>query len=463
MQEQKIEQDSYEKKYIQMTQSKLSKLIPKMAVPTIIAMLVTSIYNLADTYFVSQIGQAASGAVSIIFSLMTVIQTVGFLLAMGSGLTISRALGAKKNKYAEKVFSTGFFWALYIGIAIMVLGLLFIEPLIYLLGATETIAPLAKQYAIYILLSAPFMTTSFVMNNGLRSQGNAFYSMLGLAAGGILNMIIDPILIFGFNMGITGAGISTAISQLISFMILLYQCNRRSNTMSISFKKFTWKISILKTIVIAGLPNFYRQGLGTVAGILVNIVARPYGDAAIAAIGIVNRITMFITSIILGFGQGFQPVAGFNYGAKKYKRTLQAFWFSAKVSIVTMTIFATIFYIYAGELVEIFRKNDIEVIEIATLMIRFNCITLPLQGFSIMSNMLTQSIGFGLRANLLAISRQGLCFLPLLFVLPRKYNLLGIQIAQPIAELLSFIFSIIIMITVIKDLKNMGKTIESEH
>ncbi|MFR5601666.1 MAG: MATE family efflux transporter [Lachnospiraceae bacterium] len=443
-----------EEKLRQMTEEPISKLIPSLAVPTIISMLVTSIYNMADTFFVSQIGTSASGAVGVIFSAMAMIQAIGFTLGMGSGNYISRSLGNRDEDTAERSAATAFFTALIIGILIAVFGLLYSRPLVKLLGATDTIAPYAMDYAKYILLGAPFMLSSFVLNNILRAQGNAFFSMIGITTGGILNMILDPILIFGFDMGIAGAAIATMVSQMISFAILFLRSI--SEKLSVpEAEKFTPTLQMYGEIIHAGLPSFCRQSLASVATVVLNFAAGPYGDSAIAAMSIVSRFMMFVNSSLIGFGQGFQPVCGFNFGAKRYDRVLEAFWFCVKVAVVMLTTFGIVAFFFSGSIVAAFRKEDLEVIEIGTLALRLQLLTLPIQAWVIMVNMLTQSIGYGFRASLMAMGRQGLFLIPALLVLPGSLGILGIQVAQPIADLFTFIMSTGLVIGILKELKSL--------
>ena len=312
-----------EERYRMMTEKPISRLIPGLAVPTIISMLITSIYNMADTFFVSQINTSASAAVGIIFSLMAMIQAVGFTLGMGAGNYISRSLGAKNEDIAVRTAATAFFTAIGIGVVMAVTGLSFLDRLVRLLGATETIAPYARDYARYILLGAPVMTGSFVMNNLLRSQGYAVYAKAGITTGGILNMILDPVFIFGLRMGISGAAAATVISQCVSFCILFFQCNFRKGCIRLRPGKFTPSLKIYGEILHAGLPSLCRQGLASAAAVALNVAANPFGDAAIAAMSIVTRYMMFINSALIGFGQGFQPVCGFNFGAKRYDRVLE--------------------------------------------------------------------------------------------------------------------------------------------
>lgn len=444
-----------EEKYRQMIETPVQKLIPRLAVPTIISMLVTSIYNMADTFFVSQIGTSASGAVGVMFSAMAMIQAIGFTLGMGSGNYISRSLGSRDEETASQSAATAFFTGGIIGIVIAVAGTIFSRPLVYLLGATDTIAPFARDYARYILIAAPFMITSFVMNNILRAQGNAVFAMIGITAGGILNMFLDPVLIFGFGMGISGAAIATMASQMVSFVILLYQCNRQKGCISIRLGKFTPTLKMYGEILHAGLPSFCRQGLASVATVALNFAAGPYGDAAIAAMSIVSRFMMFINSSLIGFGQGFQPVCGFNFGARRYDRVLEAFWFCVKVAVVMLSGFGIAAFAFSRPIITVFRREDAEVIRIGTRALRLQLITMPFQAWVIMVNMLTQSIGYGFRASLVAMGRQGLFLIPALLILPEAWGLLGLQISQPTADMLTFVLATGIVAGILKELGQM--------
>ncbi len=444
-----------EEKYRQMIETPVEKLIPRLAVPTIISMLVTSIYNMADTFFVSQIGTSASGAVGVMFSAMAMIQAIGFTLGMGSGNYISRSLGSRDEETAAKSAATAFFTGGIIGILIAVFGTLFSRQLVFLLGATDTIAPFAQNYARYILAAAPFMITSFVMNNILRAQGNAVFSMVGITAGGILNMFLDPVLIFGFHMGISGAAIATMVSQMVSFSILLFQCNMQKGCIAIRISRFTPTLKIYGEILHAGLPSFCRQGLASVATVALNFAAGPYGDAAIAAMSIVSRFMMFVNSSLIGFGQGFQPVCGFNFGAKRYDRVLEAFWFCVKVAVVMLTSFGIAAFMLSRPIITMFRREDEEVIRIGTLALRLQLATMPFQAWVIMVNMLTQSIGYGFRASLVAMGRQGVFLIPALWIFPKVFGLLGLQICQPVADMFTFVLATGIVMGVLKELGQM--------
>ena len=461
-----------------MLHAPVSKIIPKLAIPTIISMLITSIYNMADTYFVSQISTSASGAVGVVFSVMGVIQAVSFTLGMGSGAPVSQALGSGKQEEARTFANVGFFTALITGVVILILGNLFIEPIVGFLGATETIAPHAMAYASYIFYAAPFMMCSFVMNNHLRFQGLATYGMVGITTGGILNMLLDPIFIFepgtvlfgfltlpfGFGLGTAGAAIATALSQFVSFCILLMQCNLRKDTISIHPKHFTPNGKLLAKILYIGFPSLGRQGIASVSNILLNntvlaCVAPALQDAAISSISITSRFVMFINSSVIGFGQGFQPVCGFNFGAGQYSRVRKAFWFSVKVTTVILLVLGVIAFAFAEPIVTAFRADDAEVIRIGTVALRLHLTTIPLWGFIVMGNMYTQSIGYGGRATLLSASRQGIFLIPALLILPRVLPLAesnipyAVAAAQPVADLLSMVMAIVIVMSILKQFK----------
>lgn len=446
-----------EERYTMMIETPVNKLIPKLAVPTIISMLVTSIYNMADTFFVSQISTSASAAVGIIFSVQAMIQAIGFMIGMGSGNCISRTLGSRDDERAERIAATGFFTALIIGAIFTVCGISMLNPLVRFLGATDTIAPYAKEYGLYILMAAPIMMGSFVLNNLLRAQGYAFYSMIGITTGGIINMILDPILIFGFDMGIAGAAIATAASQCISFGLLLYQTATREGCIRLKISKFTPKFHVFGPILHAGVPSLCRQGLASVATIILNVAANPFGDAAIAAMSIVSRYMMFINSALIGFGQGFQPVCGFNFGAKRFDRVLESFWFCLKVAVILLTTLGTISFLGAEHILTMFRKDDLDVIAIGTVALRFQCMTMPLQAWIIMSNMLTQSIGYGFRASILSSGRQGICLIPPLLILPGLIGILGLQMSQAISDVLTSLIAVVIMTQVLRELKEKAR------
>ena len=448
--------DEQEKKYIQMTQPPVEKLITRLAIPCIISMLVTSFYNMADTFFVGMLNDtAATGAVGVVFSMMAIIQAVGFFFGQGSGTFISRALGEKQYDQANYMAATGFFSSLAIGAVICILGQIFLEPFAYFLGSTDTILPHTKSYLSVILLGTPWMVSSFVLNNQLRFQGGALYAMIGITTGAVLNIILDPIMIFTCGLGVAGAGWATIISQFISFCLLLLGCNRGGN-IHIRLKNFRFKGYYYYQIFRGGLPSLARQCLASLATITLNNVARPMGDAVIAAMGIVQRISMFGASAMLGFGQGFQPVCGFNYGAKLYDRVKKGFWFCIKVSTSGLVVISAAGFIFAPQLIALFQ-NDPDVITCGTIALRFQCLTLPTHGWIVMSNMMEQSMGKTLPATFLSIARQGLFFIPLVLILSTAFGTFGVQMTQACADVLTFLWAIPIHAYVLKHLKDPHK------
>ena len=443
---------SQEQKFEMMTEAPIPGLIGRLAVPTIISMLITSFYNMADTFFVGKIGTSATAAVGVVFPVMAIIQALGFFCGHGSGNSISRHLGSKDVQSARELASTGFFLAFALGILLMVLGLIFLDPLSHLLGSTETIFPYTRDYLRFILLGAPYMTAQLVLNNQLRFQGNAFYAMIGITSGGVLNVILDPIFIFVFDLGISGAAIATILSQFVSFCLLLVGL-RVSKCIPIHLRNVRLTALRLREIMGGGLPSLFRQGLGSIATTTLNIAANPYGDAAIAAMSVVSRIMMFANSALIGFGQGFQPVCGFNYGADKYDRVKEAFWFCVKVSTAVLLSLAVLGGFLSGHLIWIFR-NDPDVIQIGTTALRFQCVTFTLNGWIIMNNMMMQTMGKTVPATILAASRQGLFFIPALLILPQFLGLTGIQCAQAVSDVFTFALTTLLNRKVMRSLNN---------
>ena len=439
-------------KFTLMTTAPVPSLIRKLAIPTIISMLITSFYVMADTYFVGQINTQSTAAVGISFSVMAIIQALGFFCGHGSGNYISRRLGAQDYENAEKMAATGFFCAFLVGIAVTVIGLVFLTPISSMLGSTPTIQPYTETYLGIILLGAPFMASSLVLNNQMRFQGNAIYAMFGIGLGAILNIALDPLLIFTFDMGIKGAAIATLASQVCSFLLLLYLDSRGTN-IRIRFKHFSPTPALLKEIVYGGSPSLCRQGLASLATILLNVSAGVYGDAAIAGMSIVTRICMFINSFVIGFGQGFQPVCGFNYGAGFYRRVREGFWYCVKTGLVFLTLCSIIGYIYAPEIVTWFRKDDIHVIEIGARALRWQLITLPLGAWVILCNMLLQTIRKPVQAVILSSARQGLFFIPFILILPYFLGLQGVEMCQAAADLCSFLLAIPLTVPILKSFR----------
>ena len=437
-----------------MTRTPIPRLVMGLAVPTILSMLITSIYNLADTFFVGQISTSASGAVGVVSSLMAVIQAVGFMLGHGAGSVISRSLGSGDAPAASRFASTSFFTAVGAGAALGAGGIAGLTPLMRLLGSTETILPHARAYAFYILLAAPFMMSSLVMNNILRYEGKASFAMVGLVTGGVLNMALDPVFIFGLGMGAGGAGLATGLSQMVSFGILLSMYLRGKTVSRLALRFYTRSPRDIATILTTGLPSFGRQGLASFASMMLNVAARPYGDAAVAAMSIVSRIFQFLLSVALGVGQGFQPVASYNYGARKFHRVRQACLFTVGASFVLMTALAAVCYVNGEALVRLFR-DDGAVTAIALPAFRWQCVATLLQPVLVCGNMLFQSVGKAGRATFLSCCRQGIFFIPLILTLPRAFGLAGVQYSQPIADALSFVVAVPFMAQFLAELDRM--------
>lgn len=437
--------------YRKMTETPVAKLIISLGIPTTISMLITNIYNMADSYFVSQLSLSAGGATSIVFGIMSILQAFGFMFGHGAGSNISRMLGSKHIEKASKYASTGFFWSLFVGSLIMVLGLRFIEPLMKLLGSTDTILPYAVNYCVYILIAAPAMTGSCVLNNILRYEGKATLAMIGLTTGGILNMLLDPLFIFVLKMDIRGAGLATALSQYISFGILLSMFLAKRTQTCISMRYFSKDIKVIWDIIITGLPSLARQGLNSVSTMVLNKQAKLFGDAAIAAMGYVGRTSSLIFSVGLGIGQGFQPVSGFNYGAKKYSRVKKGTLFTLGFGAAFIGIISTACFIFAPQIISLFRK-EAEVILIGSEALRIQCVFLLFLPISVVVTMLFQSIGKSLPALILSCVQSGLVFIPLCLILPRFLGIRGIELSQPLAYFTAALISLPCMLTFLKHL-----------
>ena len=445
-------------KYIQMTTTPVGRLIGKLAVPTVITMLITSIYNMADTYFVGLLDNtSATGAVGVVFSFMAIIQACGFLFGQGSGNFISRALGQQRREDADRMASFAFFASVLTGCAIAVLGLIFLEPLARLLGSTSTILPYAKDYLRIILLGAPYMTGALTLNNQLRFQGAAFYSMIGIGSGGLLNIALDPVFIFAFDMGVTGAAVATVISQAVSFLLLLYGTTRGEN-LRVSVRRARPKKGDVAELFRGGFPSLCRQGLSSASTISLNWIAGTFGgDPAIAAMSISARIMHMAFAAILGFGQGFQPVCGFNYGAGLYSRVKEAFWFCVKLGTALLLVASVAGLVFAPTLVGLFSTKG-DVIAIGTVALRLQCLSFPLTAWFVMCTMLTQTIGQVVPASFLSLARQGLFFIPVViglpyliaWVMPAVSPILGVQMAQPLADVATAVVSVPICVRVMR-------------
>ena len=444
-----------------MTETPIPQLVLSLAAPTILSMLITSIYNLADTFFVGQISTSASGAVGVVSSLMAIIQALGFMLGHGAGTIISRSLGSRDTTAATRFASTSFFTALVFGVVLAVAGLGTLPHFMMLLGSTETILPHACAYARPILIAAPLMISSLVMNNILRYEGKASFAMIGLVTGGVLNIALDPLFMFVFGLGTAGAGIATALSQSISFCILLSMFLRGKTVSQFRLSAVTREARDFGRILLGGAPSFGRQGLKSIGGMLLNLAARSYGDAAVAGMSIVSRIFMFIISVAIDVGQGLQPVASFNYGARKYRRVRQAAIFTIEAAFCMLVVLVGLCWVNGDALIRLFR-DDPAVTAVALPAFHYQCLAMLLQPIIVVANMTFQSVGASGRATFLACCRQGVFFIPLILILPRTHGLFGVEICQPIADVLTFLVSLPFLIAFLQQLGRMDDAEQSK-
>ncbi|WP_308230662.1 MATE family efflux transporter [uncultured Prevotella sp.] len=435
-----------------LTQAPVSRVILTMAVPTIVSMLVTCLYTIVDTYFVGQLNTQSTAAVGIVFSLMCLIQAIGSFFGHGSGSYMSRELGARRIDNAASMAATGFVYAIITGVAIAAVGLISLQTLSLWLGSTATVLPYTEQYMAIILIGTPFQIASFTLNSQLRMQGNTRHAMWGIVSGAVLNVLLDPLLIFGCSLGLRGAALATVIGQAVSFLILYIMCNRRGATcVGIHLTKFSLRWHYVREIIYGGSPSLSRQGLASISVVLLNLAAASYGDAAVAAMSIVSRVTMFVMSVIVGLGQGFQPFCGYCYGAGLYARLRQGYWFTVKTGFVFLAIFAAVVYCFAEQTVALFRDDAI-VIAVGSTALRWHLVAYPLNAYIMTSNMMLQTTRRPLRANLLASARRGLVFIPFILLLPHLFGLMGVAMCQAVCDVVTFLLAIPIMRLTFKEL-----------
>ncbi len=446
--------NSREKKFVKLTTNPVQPLVLRLAAPAVVSMLITAVYNAADSYFVSAVNDSAVGSIGVIFSFMAVIQAFGFMYGHGAGNYISRELGRQNYEDSGRMAVNSFVFSFTTGLIISVFGLVFLEPLARFLGSTDTILPYAKEYLLFILIAAPFQTAALTLNNQLRFQGNAKHGMLGLGFGALLNMGLDPILISGCKLGVTGAGISTMVSQIIGFGILIFLTFRGGN-LPIRLRLFRPTGACIVEILRGGVPSFMRQVIGSVATVLLNYALKPYGDNAIAAMTVVSRVMMLLASVVIGIGQGFQPVCGMNYGAGKIDRVLKAFRFSVLLSTCILIVGAALGFVFAEPVVNFFAGEEATVV-IGVRALRYQCIPACITGFYLIGSMMLQNLGRSLKATVLAVARQGLTFVPLILILPRLFGLTGAVAAQPAADVLSFLLAVPLMLPELRKLKKLA-------
>ncbi len=445
-----VRQAQRDQKAIRMMNEPISRIIPKMAVPTIISFLITSAYNLADTYFVSSLGTDATAAVSVNASLDQIIMMAGSMLAVGANSYIARLLGAGERENASRILSTAFFLAFAFGTAVLVLGMTFMHPLVRLLGATDTCEQYSIEYATYVVLVAPFMAASFVMNQCLRAEGSALLSMIGMGFGGVLNCVLDPIFIFGLDLGVAGASMATALSKLVSFSILIFPYLTRRSVLHLSLRRFQANRENLYQIVSVGSSSMFRTGLSVVSAIVLNNIAGHISVAVLAGIGVSTKIMMFPFGVILGFGAGFQPVAGYNWGAKRFDRVREGYRFTAVTALVGAAAMGLVLGILAPQVIFLFSETDLEVQRIGALCIRLQCLALPIHGWVAVVNMFCAGLGYVKGALILSTSRQGSCFLPLVLPLSLLWGSTGVAAVQAVADVLTLALAVPIVRRVLR-------------
>ncbi|PJM76851.1 MATE family efflux transporter [Bifidobacterium felsineum] len=435
-----IKRASADAKYHQMTEQPIPSLILTLSVPAVVSNLVTTAYNLTDTFFIGQLGTSQSGAIGIAFSIMTVLQALGFFCGQGAGNSLSRELGKRDIDRASKLLAIGFVAAFSFGLLVAIICLATLRPLVMLLGSTATIAPYAVQYLTPILVAAPCVCGSFALNGLLRYQGQSAYGMIGLVTGSLLNFLLAPLFIFVLDMGIFGAGLATGVCQTVSFIILVVM-SAKFGVLKLSLRNFKPDPLLLREILGGGLPSLIRQSAGSIATTCVNIAANPFGDAAIAGMAIVMRIMLGVNSVIIGLGQGFQPVCGYNYGAGKFHRVREGFWFCVKLSTVVLVVLGALIWVIAPQLVEIFR-SDPAVVAVGVAALHFQCLSVALNGVNMMGNMISQTLGKTGIASFLAVCRTGLYLAPVVLILPQFMGVTGVEVAQTVSDVLTFITTV---------------------
>ena len=435
-----------EDKYREMTETPVPRLVVRLAIPSMISMVITALYNAVDAAFVGHLSTEATAGIGIAFAYMAFIQAIGFFFGHGSGNFISRALGARRIADAGTMAAVGFFTPIIVGAATALVGLPLLPQLVTILGAPANVVPYACDYLRYILIASPFMMSALTLNNQLRLQGNARFGMIGIVSGAILNMALDPLFIFALNLGVTGASLATAVSQFFAWCLLL-RGTMRGESVHIHLANFkpSWKAYL--EILAGGLPSLFRQAFNCASAVMLNYAAAHYAPtgqdaSSVAAFAVVSRTTMFAFSLILGFTQGFQPVCGFNYGARRYRRVRQSYLFTLAVTTGLLTILSTLGYIFAPQIIAIFRSEDPILLDIGTHALRWQCVVFPLCTLATATNMLFQNIRLTFPATLLAIGRQGLFFIPALLILPRFLGLKGVEMSQAVADLCTCLLSI---------------------
>ena len=443
MTRQTSQETSQDAKYQEMVESPLEPLIIRMSIPSIVSLLITSIYNLADTYFVGKLGTSATGAVGIVYPLMTLILALGLMFGKGTGTLMGRQLGRRDVESARRTAAQGVVYVTVLVSVLMAVGLLCIHPLVSLLGATESMREYAVVYARFILLTMPFKAAGTALSCILRFQGFSKRSMYGLGSGAVLNIFLDPLLMFGFGMGFAGAGAATMIGEMVSCMVLLWQCNRR-DCIPISLRYFSLYWKGLWEIFSGGFSSLLKNGLSSLASVLLNRAAKPYGDAAIAAFIVVNRLVHMCQQIYFGIGEGYQTVCSYNYGARRYRRVKAGFWFCIKLGAALLAVILVAF-LFPEQIISLFRRDDPAVIQYGSVILRAQMATLSLLPVCSTGFVMLQGIGKNRDAAIVGSGRQGLFLVPLILLLPRFFGLAGLIAVQPCSDVLSTILGIVIL------------------
>jgi len=424
-----------------MLKTPIPVLVTKLAIPTVISQLITVIYNTADTFFVARIHTSAAAAVGVVFALMSIIQAFGFGISMGANSLISRRLGEKRDEEAHICASSAVFMAFLFGIFLLIGGEFSLKSLLRMMGATDTILVYALDYTKYILMGAPLMCASFVMHGILRAEGETQFAMWGICTGGILNCILDPLFINTFGLGISGAAIATVLSQGISFLILISFFLRGRSIVYLQCKWVSANPYLYWLIFFSGLPTVCRQGLGSLSSAVLNVLAAGYGDAAVAAITIANKIYMLVRNLVIGVGQGMQPVTGYNFGAGNIPRVRKAFVFTCVLGSSVCILATVLIAPFASQVIALFRPDE-DVVQIGRTALLFGCAVMPVMAYSTYVNQLGQCLGFQFGATVLASCRQGIFFFPAAWLLLHFAGLTGLAAVQPVADLCTFLVSL---------------------
>ncbi len=429
--------------YERMTTEPVRRLTVKLALPSIISMLVTTVYNIVDTWFVARLGTQATAAVGISFAIMEMISSLGFLFGTGSGTLVGLLLGAKNRHSASITASTACFCVIILSTVLAAAGILFLSPLMKILGSTVTIQPYAETYARYILLGFPIMSLSLVLSSILRSEGMNRQAMIGIGCGGVLNMLLDPLFIFTFRGGIAGASLATFVSQTIGLCVLLrfFMTGRTESRLALSSVRPTARL--LREIVRAGFPSLCRHGAGTLSSACLNISAGICGgDSLIAAFSIVTRIIAFILALIKGFTQGAQSIYSYNKGAGRNDRIREAYRFTLHGNVLGAGFIALLIFFAAPGIMNLFSTTDAETIALGVTALRLHAAGLIFMPYGFAMSILLQAVGESGKATFLACLPQGICYIPLVFLLPRLFGTFGLMLTPLMAYLITDLITV---------------------